>query len=70
MDFCFDDTHPEQMIHEVKLIDTETQEVFCDRLMFWFIEMPKFKKKESELITRQDKWFYVLNNLKYLSEIP
>lgn len=70
MDFCFDDTHPDHMIHEVKLIETTTHEVFCDRLMFWYIEMPKFKKQEHELINRQDKWFYVINNMHKLYEIP
>jgi predicted transposase/invertase (TIGR01784 family) len=58
------------MIHEVKLIETTTQKVFCDRLMFWYIEMPKFKKVESDLITRQDKWFYIVNNLHTLHGIP
>lgn len=70
MDFCFDDTHPDHMIHAVKLIETKTQKVFSDRLMFWYVEMPKFTKRENELITRQDKWFYIINNLHTLKQIP
>jgi predicted transposase/invertase (TIGR01784 family) len=70
VDFKFDDTHPHEMVHYVKLIDTKTNEVFIDLLSFLFVEMPKFKKREHELITREDQWFYVLRNLIKLKEIP
>ncbi len=39
-------------------------------LTFAFVEMPKFNKKESELITYLDKWFYFLKNLDSLDDIP
>lgn len=55
MDFEFDDTHPDQILHKVRLIDSETNVVFNDLLMFLYIELPKFKKKENELITRLDQ---------------
>jgi predicted transposase/invertase (TIGR01784 family) len=32
--------------------------------------MPKFNKKESELVTYLDKWFYFLKNLDSLDDIP
>lgn len=70
MDFNFDNTHPDQLIHHVKLIDTRTREVFSDLLEFLYVEMPKFKKKENELITREDAWLFILNNLTNLNEIP
>ncbi|MBN2695234.1 Rpn family recombination-promoting nuclease/putative transposase, partial [bacterium] len=39
-------------------------------LRFIFVEMPKFNKKESELVTYLDKWFYFLKNLDSLDDIP
>ncbi len=70
LNFNFDDTHPDQVVHKVKLIDEDTRTIFCDRLMYWYIEMPKFKKAEGELVTREDKWLYVLKNLTNFSGIP
>lgn len=70
LDFCFDDSDPGQCIHEVKLLELTTKKVFYDRLTFYYAELPKFNKTESQLITREDKWLYVLVNLKKLKEIP
>ncbi len=70
LDFCFDDTHPNQVVHRVKLIEEESYKVFNDRLMYWYIELPKFNKQEHELINREDIWLYVLRNLTEFSEIP
>jgi len=35
-----------------------------------FLELPNFDKKESELTTDLDKWFYLLKNLSRLDKIP
>ncbi len=70
LDFCFDNTHPDQLFHEVKLIETGTLKVFSDRLTILYVELPKFKKQICELITREDEWFYVLANMSELNEIP
>jgi predicted transposase/invertase (TIGR01784 family) len=70
MDFAFDDNHPEQFQHEVMLIETKTKEVFYDKLIFIYLEMPKFVKDEAELVTRFDKWLYLLKNLNKFREIP
>jgi len=45
-------------------------DLFYDKLEFIFLQMPLFKKTESELVTRQDKWYYFLKNLSGLDEIP
>lgn len=58
------------MIHDVKLVNIKTGEVFCDRLAYLYIEMPKFRKNEKELVTRQDKWLYALTNMVHLTKIP
>ena len=67
--FAFDDG--DDCCHtEVKLMNTRTKEVFYDKLTFVFLELPKFHKKESELVTMFDKWVYALRNLARLMERP
>lgn len=56
--------------HEVKLMEVETKEVFYDKLTYLYVEIPKFDKKESELVTMYDKWMYVLKNLSSLMSRP
>jgi predicted transposase/invertase (TIGR01784 family) len=59
-----------QYIHHVHLSDTETKDVFYDKLTFVYLELPKFKKKEEDLVTPLDKWMYVLKNLAMLDDRP
>ena len=68
--FCFDNTYPDHVVHEVKLVDIQTQEIFDNNLTYCYLETPKFKKKEIELTSRLDIWLYVLNNLTTFTEIP
>ncbi len=56
-------------LHIVKLKDQKNR-LFYDKLTYVFVEMPKFTKKENEIITYLDKWFYFLNNLDSLTQIP
>ena len=71
LDFVFDeDKNSDQYFYDVKLIDKETQEVFCDKLNFIYIEMPKFNKTEEELETHFDKWLFAIKNLYKLDDIP
>lgn len=69
--FSFPDkSEQERFLREVQLVDTATQEVFYDKLMFIYLEMPKFSKAEDELISQFDKWMYVLKNLHRLQDKP
>lgn len=72
LDFIFDDDYSNQDFyhHEVKLIDTSTGKVFYDKLSFIYLEMPKFLKKEDELVTMFDKWMFVLKNMTSLMKRP
>ncbi len=70
MDFVFDDTHKDQLRHDVALMEKSTKEVFYDKLLFIYLEMPKFNKTIDELETQYDKWLYVLKNLHRLDRIP
>lgn len=68
--FEFDDTHPDQVVHRVRLIEEESGLVFNDHLSYIYIEAPKFKKREEELSSRLDEWLYVLTGMKRFKEIP
>lgn len=71
LNFSFpDQSEQERFIREVQLIDKETQEVFYDKLTFIYLEMPKFRKTEEELVSQFDKWMYVLKNLHRLQNKP
>ena len=56
--------------HEVKLMEVDTHEVFYDKLTYIYVEIPKFYKKETELVTMYDKWMFVLKNLSKLMQRP
>ncbi len=72
LDFIFDDNkkEPNKFRYDVKLLDTETKDIFYDKLTFIYLEMPKFNKTSDELENRFEKWLYVLKNLNKLDRIP
>jgi predicted transposase/invertase (TIGR01784 family) len=72
LDFVFDEdkNDPAKFRYDIKLTDTETKEVFYDKLTFIYLEMPKFNKSVDELETRFDKWLYVIRNLNRLDKVP
>jgi len=71
LNFSFpDQSDQERFLREVQLMDKETKEVFYDKLTFIYLEMPKFRKTEDELVSQFDKWMYVLKNLHRLQDKP
>ena len=72
LDFVFDEdkNDPSKFRYDIKLTDTETKEVFYNKLTFIYLEMPKFNKTVDELETRFDKWLYVIRNLNRLDRVP
>lgn len=70
LNFIFDDKNTDYMHHEVKLMDINTKEVFFDKLTYIYLEMPKFRKTEGELVTILDKWLYAIKNLESLMDKP
>ena len=72
LNFVFpeDEYSEDCLFHEVKLMDTDDKHVFFDKLTFMYLEMPMFNKTEGELVTRLDKWLFVLRNLSRLMERP
>ena len=72
MDFIFDELpkNDNKLRHNIQLLDVETKEIFYDKLMFIYLEMPKFTKSIDELETHYDKWLFLLQNLSKLDHIP
>lgn len=60
----------DKYIHKVVLMEEDDKTVFYDKLKYVYIEIPKFNKKEDELITTLDKWLYFMKYLSKLESIP
>lgn len=72
LDFIFDEDkdNANTYLYEIELTDRKTKKLFYDKLLYVYIEMPKFKKSETELQTNVDKWLYFLKHLSKFDEIP
>lgn len=70
MNFKFDDSHPDHFIHDVRLMEINTNKEFYPKMSFVFIEMPKFQKAEGQLENELDEWLFILNNLNKFKSIP
>jgi predicted transposase/invertase (TIGR01784 family) len=72
LDFSFEEDrdYPDKYIYEVELTDRITKKLFYDKLLYVYIEIPKFNKREDELETNVDKWLYFLKYLSKFNEIP
>ncbi len=69
LDFVlFDKKKNYKSIH--RILDEETYENDLRELAFAFIELPKFNKKEHELVTAADKWIYFIKEIRKQTEIP
>ena len=60
----------DDLMHCVMLKNIKTNKVFFDKLVFIYLEMPKFKKTIEECKSLYDKWLFVLCNLTRLLERP
>lgn len=73
LDFTFDDyeNEPEksEVVHTIKL-KNQNGKIFYEKLTYIYLEMPNFKKKEADLITRLDKWLYFIKHLEDFQSIP
>ena len=52
------------------LADRDTHELFTDKMRYIFLELPSFKKEESECETDFERWIYVLKNMETLQRLP
>ncbi|MBD0405525.1 PD-(D/E)XK nuclease family transposase, partial [Flammeovirga sp. EKP202] len=68
MDFIFDET--EEDFHHIVQLKDQNNKVFYEKLKFVYLELPKFKKPEKDLLTNFDKWLYLLNNITTFEQLP
>ena len=69
LEFALDDTN-DKYLTKVQLCDTKENKVFYDKLTYYYIEMPKFTKDETELKNHLEYWLYFMKNASKLTEIP
>ncbi|MDI9356946.1 MAG: Rpn family recombination-promoting nuclease/putative transposase [Chitinophagaceae bacterium] len=73
LDFTFNDYKTEsekkEVVHTIQL-KNQNGKIFYDKLTFIYLEVPNFKKTETELTTRLDKWLYFIKNLEDFQNIP
>jgi predicted transposase/invertase (TIGR01784 family) len=67
LDFSIDDS--EEYLEEVKL-KNKNNAVFYDKLTYYYIQIPKFKKQEQELSNHLEYWLYYLSHLAKCQSIP
>lgn len=53
-----------------KVTDLDTGENFIKDIEFNFIELPKFNKKENELVSIIEQWVYFIKNAENINVIP
>jgi len=63
-------TAKKNVIERVYLYREKGKTLFSEKLKFIFIELPKFKKKLSDLQNNTDVWLYLLKNTFYLKSCP
>lgn len=66
----FEVTQGKSYYSQHKTIDIETGEHLLQEVQYFFIELPKFQKNQSELENLMDKWTYFLKNVTNLEVIP
>ena len=70
LDFVFEEDRANADYLHVVQLKNQANAVFYDKLTFVYLEMPKFMKSESELVTQMDKWLYFIKNVSRLADIP
>jgi len=66
----FEIDNEEDYLIQVQLTNTKTHKVFYDKLTYYYLQMPKFKKSHTQLSNHLEHWLYYLNNLTSLTTIP
>ena len=69
MEFQFNNVN-HNYLHNIALDNIDTCKVFYKGMGYKFLELPNFDKREQDLKTDLDKWFYLLKNLSRLDKIP
>ncbi|MCB1144334.1 MAG: PD-(D/E)XK nuclease family transposase [Leptospiraceae bacterium] len=70
LDFQYDEKEERKKFERYVQLKDQDGDVFYEKLHFHFLQMPLFKKTESELTNRFEKWCYFLKNLETFDTIP
>jgi predicted transposase/invertase (TIGR01784 family) len=70
LEFNFKHNTSDRYLHNVSLTNTDTGEIFYNKLGYKFLELVKFVKTEAELETDLDRWFYLLKHMSRLDKVP
>jgi predicted transposase/invertase (TIGR01784 family) len=68
LDFIFEDK--KDIKFHVQLMDVIRKEIFYEKLTFVYLLTPNFDKSENELLTDEDKWYFIFKNLHKLDKVP
>ena len=60
----------EHYYHDIRLMEERTGKVFYDKLVFKYLELPKFTKSLEELETNFERWIYLLKTLPTFENRP
>lgn len=65
-----DEDEKEHYYHDIKLMEERTSKVFYDKLVYKYLELPKFMKSLEELETNFERWIYLLKTLPTFESRP
>ena len=65
----FDDRY-EEAISKHAIMNTKHHSISSEHTMYYLVELPKFRKKEDELETDEDKWLFFMKKAEKCKEIP
>jgi len=60
----------ENYFHNVRLMEERTGKIFYDKLVYKYLELPKFTKNGNELKTNFERWVYLLKKLPTFENRP
>ena len=70
LDFEYDEMEERRKLYRLVSYKDQDGDQFTDKVQLVFLQMPLFKKTESELETQKDKWMFFLKNLESFDDIP
>ncbi len=70
LEFNLKHNKSDRYLHNIGLTNTDTGEIFYNKLGYKFLELPKFVKTAAELETDLDRWFYLLKHMSHFDKVP
>src|SRR5690606_24584906 len=70
LEFRMDADEQQRYIRRVELADRDTGKVFYHKLKYIFLELVNFVKKDEEIRTDMDQWFWLFRHLHKADRLP